>query len=129
MRVPVDAVPPTTQCREPVAAPCRTADQQRAVDAVVRVVTGHRRRPVVLTSDRGRGKSAAFGIAAAQLTIRAPGPVADSLTGQAFEAIRNETAVRRLRERKRRAEKPFAVMFPDLEALLAYAETLGAVKR
>jgi tRNA(Met) cytidine acetyltransferase len=67
VRVPVDAVTPTTQRREPVAAPCRTADQQRAVDAVVRVVTGHRRRPVVLTSDRGRGKSAAFGIAAAQL--------------------------------------------------------------
>lgn len=52
-------VPPTTACR--------TGDQQRAVDALIRVATGHRRRPVVLTSDRGRGKSAAFGIAAAQL--------------------------------------------------------------
>lgn len=34
------------------------------------------------------------GIAAAQLTIRAPGPVAESLTGPAFDAIRNETAAR-----------------------------------
>jgi len=52
-------VPPTTACR--------IGDQQRAVDALIRVATGHRRRPVVLTSDRGHGKSAAFGIAAAQL--------------------------------------------------------------
>ena len=51
----------------PPAGVCRTEDQQRAVDALVRVATGHRRRPVVLTSDRGRGKSAAFGIAAADL--------------------------------------------------------------
>ncbi len=48
-------------------APCRTHDQQRAVEAVMHVATGHRRRPVVLQSDRGRGKSAAFGIAAARL--------------------------------------------------------------
>lgn len=48
-------------------APCKTLDQQRAVAALVKVATGHRRRPVVLISDRGRGKSAAFGIAAAQL--------------------------------------------------------------
>ncbi|MFQ5644861.1 MAG: tRNA(Met) cytidine acetyltransferase TmcA [Thiogranum sp.] len=50
-----------------VEPPCRTGDQLRAVDAVIRVATGHRRRPVVLISDRGRGKSAALGIAAAQL--------------------------------------------------------------
>jgi tRNA(Met) cytidine acetyltransferase len=52
-----------------LTAPYRTPDQQRAVEAVLRVATGHRRRPVVLTSDRGRGKSAAFGIAAAQLIL------------------------------------------------------------
>ena len=40
------------------------------------------------------------GIAAAQLTIRAPGPVADSLTGPAFEAIRNETAARPLKDKE-----------------------------
>ncbi len=60
-------LPEVPLVEDAVAPPCRTADQQRAVDAVIRVATGHRRRPVVLTSDRGRGKSAALGIAAAQL--------------------------------------------------------------
>jgi len=45
----------------------KTADQETAVATVMHVVSGHRRRPVVLRSDRGRGKSAAFGIAAARL--------------------------------------------------------------
>lgn len=35
----------------------------------------------------------------------------------------SEPAVRRLRERKRREEKPFAVMFPDLESLGSACET------
>lgn len=38
----------------------------------------------------------------------------------------SRTAVRRLRERKRREEKPFAVMFPDLEALQAACEVSDA---
>lgn len=47
--------------------PCKTESQQLAVVAVHKVVRGHRRRPLVLTADRGRGKSAALGIAAGQL--------------------------------------------------------------
>jgi tRNA(Met) cytidine acetyltransferase len=48
-------------------ADCRTDDQARAVEAVIKVAFDRRRRPAVLTSDRGRGKSAAFGIAAARV--------------------------------------------------------------
>jgi tRNA(Met) cytidine acetyltransferase len=47
--------------------PYRSEDQQHAVQAILHVVSGHRHRPLVITSDRGRGKSAALGIAAAHL--------------------------------------------------------------
>ncbi|MCG7867875.1 MAG: GNAT family N-acetyltransferase, partial [Candidatus Thiodiazotropha taylori] len=46
---------------------CLTEDQSNAVEAIIHVVKGHGRRPLVLSSDRGRGKSSALGIAAARL--------------------------------------------------------------
>ncbi len=44
-----------------------TEDQQRAIQAIIKVVKGHRRRPLIISANRGRGKSAALGIAARQL--------------------------------------------------------------
>ena len=52
---------------EAAQPPYLTRDQQLAVEAIHHVRQGHRRRPLVITSDRGRGKSSALGLAAAQL--------------------------------------------------------------
>lgn len=40
-----------------------SAEQQQVIEAVIRVAKGHRKRPLVLTADRGRGKSTALGFA------------------------------------------------------------------
>jgi tRNA(Met) cytidine acetyltransferase len=44
-----------------------TADQQTAFDAIKKVAYGRAKRPLVITSDRGRGKSTVLGLAAAAL--------------------------------------------------------------
>ena len=47
-----------------------THDQELAVKAVEHVLSGQRRKPALLISDRGRGKSAALGIAAGRILKR-----------------------------------------------------------
>ncbi|GEA52169.1 tRNA(Met) cytidine acetyltransferase TmcA [Vibrio inusitatus NBRC 102082] len=52
---------------EPISSCDRYEQQQQAIQAIGRVLSGHRKRPLVITADRGRGKSAALGIAAGQI--------------------------------------------------------------
>jgi tRNA(Met) cytidine acetyltransferase len=49
-----------------------TPDQSRAVDAILATARGRTRRPLILISDRGRGKTTALGIAAAALLAGEP---------------------------------------------------------
>lgn len=74
---------------------CRTADQAAAVARLVKL---KRRRPLVLTADRGRGKTAALGIACARLLaagerlvrVTAPRPAAVAALFERLAALRPE---------------------------------------
>lgn len=44
-----------------------TQEQKGCVDHIIKVSSGHRNRPLVISADRGRGKSSALGLAAAML--------------------------------------------------------------
>lgn len=71
IRVTVDGVrpPPFPSLAMPETAFTikTTPDQEKLVQRLVRFGLGRRRRPVVVTADRGRGKSSALGMAAAEL--------------------------------------------------------------
>ena len=72
---------------------CLTADQAEAVKRLIKL---RRRRPLVLTADRGRGKTAALGIACARLLgsgqatiwLTAPRPEAVAALFERLEALR-----------------------------------------
>jgi len=51
----------------PLAFGCVTQEQLIAVEAIIKVLKGKRNKPLVLTADRGRGKSSALAIACVQL--------------------------------------------------------------
>ena len=65
-------------------------EQESAIESICKVAQGHRNRPLVLTADRGRGKSSALGLAAARLmsqgtkTIKVTAPHIDN-TEQIFK--------------------------------------------
>ncbi len=46
-----------------------TLDQQQVIQAIRTVAFGHRKRPLVLSADRGRGKSSVLGLAAVQCLL------------------------------------------------------------
>lgn len=77
----------------PSEADCLTQDQ---AGAVARLVSLRRRRPVVITADRGRGKSAALGIACArrlaqgdtEILVTAPRPSAVEPLFERLAALR-----------------------------------------
>lgn len=69
------------QARQPDDLGCLTQSQRSAVEAVLHVMSGHRKRPLVIEADRGRGKSVAMGLAISllqrqnkRIVITAPRP-------------------------------------------------------
>ena len=66
---------------------CLTQEQLRAVKQVIQVVKGHRNRPIVLTADRGRGKSSALAIACAELLKNAQTQINIAITATHRKSI------------------------------------------
>jgi len=83
-----------------VEGPCLSADQAEAVRRIL-ALSGQRRAALVLTADRGRGKSAALGIAAASLlkqgkdvVLTAPSRAAAGSALERAQALLPESAAR-----------------------------------
>ncbi|WP_321325229.1 tRNA(Met) cytidine acetyltransferase TmcA [Thiomicrorhabdus sp.] len=77
------------QCFNPTIS-LPTDDQKAALKAIHTVAFGHRKRPLVITADRGRGKSSILGIAAIESLINGKSHIAITASrldqvGAAFE--------------------------------------------
>lgn len=72
-----------------------TGEQRAAVQAIERVANGHARRPLVITADRGRGKTTALGMALVGLLRERPREVvllapSRQAVSAVFEVLRRE---------------------------------------
>ncbi len=122
----IPALPPV-ECVPEVDAPCRSADQMEAVTLILKTAS-KRQPPLVLSADRGRGKSAALGIAAAQLlqegktlvvTAFSRGAIASLL--ERVEALAPEHAHRLIYAR------PDALLHTELAADLLLVDEAAAI--
>jgi tRNA(Met) cytidine acetyltransferase len=77
----------TTQQVKKLPYGCFTQEQVLAVEAMLKVLSGHRDRPLVLTADRGRGKSSALAIAACQMLANAKQPLKIIITAASKPAL------------------------------------------
>jgi len=66
---------------------CKTKEQLTAVEAIKKVMLGHRNRPLVLTADRGRGKSSALAIACANLIENTKAPLTIIISAPHAQAL------------------------------------------
>ncbi|SEK64679.1 tRNA(Met)-cytidine N(4)-acetyltransferase [Colwellia chukchiensis] len=77
-----------TSLKQKLPYGCVTQEQVCAVEAMLKVLTGHRDRPLVLTADRGRGKSTALALAATQMLLNAKQPLTIIITAANKQALR-----------------------------------------
>ena len=114
--------------------------QEAVVEAVERVARGHAGRPLVLTADRGRGKSTALGIAVArllaagfpQITVLAPNrAAAATLLRHASGSGGADARLRFLRPADLAAEpeRPLGLVLVDEAAAIPVATLEGLLAR
>ena len=66
---------------------CITQEQVLAVKLMLKVLSGHRDRPLVLTADRGRGKSTALALAACRMLENATQPLKILISAPSKQAL------------------------------------------
>lgn len=106
---------------------CLTEQQNQAVDAIIKVITGHRKRPLVLSADRGRGKSSALGIAAAELLLQRQLKIA--VTAPSFATVSTLFAQAALRLPGSESSQTHRLSLGDSEMAFVAADRICAVAR